>query len=487
VRALLTVLQSAEYWIIPAFVFGAIFGSFLNVVIFRVPRGLSIARPRWSFCPHCTARIRPWHNVPVIGWLCLRGRCRDCRAPIGAIYATIECTTALMFVMIWDVLFVAGAVPGIGSVAGDWPMAVAYLGLFAGLLATAAMDIESYTIDIRLSVLTMILGVACHALRGMPVGPATGAGDGATGTLPPALCLIGVAMGAVWLVTLWIALRRAPAPLDEPQDLKPPELPTAYLDASDRPFRPWAILVFAAAIVALTAWQLGAPERPHNLPVEPWALRGIAAAILLMVLLVSVSVVSRDADALIIEEIESERHAARPMAIREFAWLLPTLAAGVALFVFFRVTGRIDDDFARFVGGASLDAAWIGHVEAGCQAVAGMIFGAALGWGVRILGTLAFGKEAFGTGDIYIMAAIGAVAGFWAVLFTLFIASILAIVGVLATRLWKQSRAVPFGPWLALGAFVGLWLDGFLLNHFRLVGRLLWGVLGGEPIGPLGV
>ncbi len=484
---MLTVLQSAEYWIIPAVVLGAIVGSFLNVVIYRVPCGLSIIRPRWSFCPHCNARIRPWHNVPVIGWLCLRGRCHDCRAPISAIYPAIECATALMFLMIWDVLFVAGGVPGIESVARDWPLAVAYLGLFAGLLATAAMDIESYTIDIRLSVLVMILGVACHAVRGMPVGPATAAGDGATGMLPPALCLSGVVMGIVWLVTLWIALRRAPAPTDEPQGVETPEEPTSYLDASDRPFQPWPIVAFAAAIAGLSIWQLAAPGRPDYLSIEPWALRGFAAAVLLMVLLVSASVVSREADAQIIEEIEAERHESRPMAVREFAWLLPTLAVGIAFLVFLRATGQIDNDFARFVGGEGSDAAWIGHAEAGCQAIAGMIFGAALGWGVRILGTLAFGKEAFGTGDIYIMAAIGAVAGFWAVLFTLFIASILAIVGIGVTRFWKRSRAIPFGPWLGLGAFVGLWLAGFLLNHFRLVGQLLWGTLSGQPVWPMGV
>ncbi len=481
---MLTILQSAEYWVIPAVVLGAIVGSFLNVVIFRVPRGLSIAQPRWSFCPHCEARIRPWHNVPVIGWLSLRGRCRDCRAPISTIYPAIECTTAMMFVMIWDVLFIAGAVPGIGSVSGDWPLAVAYLGLFAGLLATAAMDIESYTIDIRLSVFVMVLGVACHALRGMPAGAA---GGGAIGTLPTTLCLSAVAMGLVWLVTLWIALRRARAPHDEPQGADTPEEASAYLDTSDRPFQPWPILAFAVAIAGLTIWQLGEPDWPSDLFVEPWALRGIVAASLLMVLLVSASVVSREADAQIIEEIEAERHEARPMAIREFAWLLPALVAGIALFVCFRMSDRVDDDLARLVGQAGAGAAWIGHVEAGCQAVAGLIFGAALGWGVRISGTLAFGKEAFGTGDIYIMAAIGAVAGFWAVLFTLFIASILAIVGILATRFWKHSRAVPFGPWLALGAFVGLWLDGFLLSHFRLVGRLLWGVLSGEPVWPVGV
>ena len=106
-----------------------------------------------------------------------------------------------------------------------------------------------------------------------------------------------------------------------------------------------------------------------------------------------------------------------------------------------------------------------------------MIFAAALGWTVRILGTLAFGKEAFGTGDIYIMAAIAAVIGFWSVFFTFFLATILALIGVLATLFKKASRAVPFGPWLALGAFVNLWLLGPLLNYYEPTARLLWSIL----------
>ncbi len=74
---------------------GAIFGSFLNVVAYRLPRGESLARPR-SRCPQCQTPIKPYDNVPVLSWLALRGRCRSCRAPISARYPLVEAMTGLL-------------------------------------------------------------------------------------------------------------------------------------------------------------------------------------------------------------------------------------------------------------------------------------------------------------------------------------------------------------------------------------------------------
>jgi leader peptidase (prepilin peptidase)/N-methyltransferase len=79
-----------------AFVVGLAVGSFLNVVAHRVPRGESLLRPG-SRCPACGAPIRARHNVPVLGWLLLRGRCADCRARIGRWYPVVELTTGLLF------------------------------------------------------------------------------------------------------------------------------------------------------------------------------------------------------------------------------------------------------------------------------------------------------------------------------------------------------------------------------------------------------
>ena len=75
---------------------GLAVGSFLNVVVWRVPRGESVVRPP-SACPGCGRAIRPRDNVPVLGWLLLRGRCRDCGTSISARYPLVELLTALLF------------------------------------------------------------------------------------------------------------------------------------------------------------------------------------------------------------------------------------------------------------------------------------------------------------------------------------------------------------------------------------------------------
>ncbi|MFS3128553.1 prepilin peptidase [Nocardioides sp. Bht2] len=78
---------------------GLAIGSFLNVVVHRVPLGLSVVAPG-SHCPNCQSPVRNRHNVPVLGWLMLRGRCYDCRSPISARYPLVEAGTGLVFVLV---------------------------------------------------------------------------------------------------------------------------------------------------------------------------------------------------------------------------------------------------------------------------------------------------------------------------------------------------------------------------------------------------
>jgi leader peptidase (prepilin peptidase)/N-methyltransferase len=78
------------------FVYGLCFGSFLNVCIYRLPRGKSVVTPR-SACPHCGDPIPLYHNLPVLSWLILRGKCRGCKQPISPRYLAIELLTGLLF------------------------------------------------------------------------------------------------------------------------------------------------------------------------------------------------------------------------------------------------------------------------------------------------------------------------------------------------------------------------------------------------------
>ncbi|HSE48512.1 MAG TPA: prepilin peptidase, partial [Terriglobales bacterium] len=86
--------------VVLVFLFGLTFGSFLNVVIHRIPRGLPLVLRR-SACPRCDAPIRAYDNIPVLSWLILRGRCRSCRAPISGRYALVELLTAVTFVAVF--------------------------------------------------------------------------------------------------------------------------------------------------------------------------------------------------------------------------------------------------------------------------------------------------------------------------------------------------------------------------------------------------
>ena len=107
---------------------GLAVGSFLNVVVWRVPRGGSVVRPP-SACPACGAAVRPADNVPVLSWLRLRGRCRDCSAPISPRYPLVELGTAALFVVM-ALRF------------GPDPVLPAYLYLAGVGLALALIDLD---------------------------------------------------------------------------------------------------------------------------------------------------------------------------------------------------------------------------------------------------------------------------------------------------------------------------------------------------------
>jgi len=488
-------LESPVFWIIPVALQGAIMGSFLNVVIFRLPLGMSVWRPRWSFCPHCRSRIPPLCNVPILSWLWLRGKCRDCAFTISMTYPLVEAMTMLVFVMIWDALFIASVVPDTGRLADFWPLGIAYLGLFAGLLASSAMDIESYTVHIEPSIAAMILGVLAHGIVGLPDAVSLGQVRHALAQPPPALALASAAGGVGWLLTvLLIRSLRKPAPKgwDAPAAGQEQEHESFEVDEAAGPaklhitseraarFRPVPVLALCALIFLMIAWQILEPGSGAGGGPSSGSRRGMLASAVLMFTLVLASMVPREVDRVIFDEIERERSQARSMAVREMGGLLPAIGLAAIVLLVLRHAGRIDSSWEQLLTPVFGSDGVTQRVAATVSAIGSLVLAAGLGWAVRIGGTLVFGKEAFGTGDIYLMAAIGAVGGFWMVVVGFFLSALLALVGVAATLIRKTSRAVPFGPWLALGAYVALWAEGPILAYFRPAGRLLWSFIAGS-------
>jgi leader peptidase (prepilin peptidase)/N-methyltransferase len=136
--------------------FGLVFGSFLNVVIYRVPRGESIVAPR-SRCPKCGTTLGALDNIPVVSYVVLGGRCRTCRAPISAQYPIVELSTAGLF---------AGTAARFGY---SWPLP-AYVVLAAGLLVLAAIDLEQGKLPKQIVYLVTILVLALLGLASGETG-----------------------------------------------------------------------------------------------------------------------------------------------------------------------------------------------------------------------------------------------------------------------------------------------------------------------------
>jgi leader peptidase (prepilin peptidase)/N-methyltransferase len=137
--------------------FGLAIGSFLNVVIYRVPRGESVVHPR-SHCPSCGTPIAERDNIPVVSWLLLHGRCRHCRAAISIRYPAVELATAALF---------AGAAARFGA---DWALP-AFLALLAGLFALACTDLELLLLPKRIVYPTLVI------VSGLLLVAALGTGD----------------------------------------------------------------------------------------------------------------------------------------------------------------------------------------------------------------------------------------------------------------------------------------------------------------------
>jgi leader peptidase (prepilin peptidase)/N-methyltransferase len=157
------------------FLFGLVFGSFLNVCIYRMPQGLSVVRPR-SACPVCHAPIAAYDNIPVLSWLILGGKCRHCKARISARYVLVELLTGGFFALS---CYVAVASPE--PVASALKLCVLSF-LLVGLIFT---DAETKLLPDLLTLPGVVLGVAFSFLAPVEMCPDLERSSGPMGALLP--------------------------------------------------------------------------------------------------------------------------------------------------------------------------------------------------------------------------------------------------------------------------------------------------------------
>ncbi len=340
------------FWVIPAFLIGACIGSFLNVVIYRVPLGLSVNDPKRSFCPKCKAEIPMGRNVPLVSWLWLRGRCGDCKAPIPFRYFGVELLTGLLFAAAWEVF------P---------PEAVVFVWvLLALLVAITFIDADHMIIPISLTWGGSVVGLlGCMVWTQFPVmgGEAGGWWDGLK------------AGGIGWLVGffgLWgvvelgkMAFGKKALKFDGPVEFSLKE-PVGDED-------PMLFVIGGKE----TAWWDIFCRKTDRLLVDATDIR-----------------------------VDGESVGGGKLVIRELEIELP------------------DGTVRRLAEMKSLD---------------GMATGSVIP------------REAMGMGDIHLLGMIGAFFGWTGVFFSLFSASLFAIVAALIGRV-GFGRPLPFGPFLALGA-----------------------------------
>lgn len=170
--------------VVALFVFGLVFGSFANVVIWRVPRGESISFPG-SHCLACGNAVRWYDNIPIVSWLVLRGRCRDCSAPISARYLLVEAASGLLFALV-------GLVWGF-----DWKalFGVAFVWL---LLVLSVIDLENRRLpNVLVGTLAGIglIGAGLSQFLNMSAVPLTGLAASGVLAHPLGNALVGALIG----------------------------------------------------------------------------------------------------------------------------------------------------------------------------------------------------------------------------------------------------------------------------------------------------
>lgn len=393
--------MTPQEWILCLWIFatGCCIGSFLNVVIYRLPREKSLVYPG-SSCPHCGQAIRFYDNVPLLSWLVLRAKCRRCKGPISARYFLVELLTGSVFLGLYLAYFHAN-VRGSIHVEGAWLIYLIHIILLSAFIAASAIDLELWIIPLSICWFVTAAGIIGSAVGGyvisaqllrtywiLPVAsPHTGA------------LALGAAVG---LGLGWLLLR------------------TGVLKRSYEP----AVMEDAAHTTAEKA------EGTVRMPAGPGPF-------------------------------DEPQFNHRLEALREVVFLLPIILCAVAAY--------------KILGGSGPAGRWWSGLFAypAVAGVLGSVFGYFVGcatvWATRILGTLGFGKEAMGLGDVHLMGAAGAVVGPIMVVIAFFIAPFFGLGWALFQMFFKKIRQIPYGPFLSIAVLTVMIFHDWILNRISIV------------------
>lgn len=200
-------LLDMPHWFYVPFLFavGACIGSFLNVVVYRLPLGKSLVSPP-SHCPNCQTPLAWYDNIPVFGWIFLRGKCRYCRKPISAVYPIIEAITGSLFVFYYIMFFVNHVGPT-GEM--NWWIYALYMVLISGLLAASLIDAELFIIPASIPWWIAGVAVVVHAL--------TDTNRSAGSLIEPAFAMALSAGAAIGLIISIVLLQLKILPLSFPE------------------------------------------------------------------------------------------------------------------------------------------------------------------------------------------------------------------------------------------------------------------------------
>jgi leader peptidase (prepilin peptidase)/N-methyltransferase len=374
------------------FLLGASVGSFINVVVWRLPRGENLSYPP-SHCPKCNHRLGWKDNIPIFGWLFLKGRCRYCRQSISPRYPIIETITALL-VVLYYLLFFLGDLgpcnPSFKDLRDHWPSFFLIIFMLCSLLAASLIDAETYTIPLHIPWLMAFFGIIIHAVVDVP-NPRTGTPNHLNlhPQGPYALLALGGSIGLLISIILFL-FRKMPQSFAEGE-------PSLEIDEAE----------FQKEVERAKKAKEPPPTRPRTYT-RPEIRKEIGKEMLFLLPPMILALVA----AITIHYIPSAR-AAWERTLQNNNWLTALLGS---LF--------------------------------------GALMGAFIVWIFRILGTLAFGRIAMGLGDVHLMFGIGAIIGAGASIIVFFLAPFAGLAVGLHGLLTKKRHELSYGPYLALATAV---------------------------------